>query len=177
MSYWRLQVQSSLQVSNNIGILNTCTRLWLTESEQATPIVSIKNVVRSSVKVPELDKHLKKAGGYIDRNAIKIDIQLNKPNQTKLNLFRRRMGRYQGLGRARLVCFLDLMIYSVYHIRYTYPSLILSNLKNYSHILLNTSFFFGGGLRSFSWCLLSFFFKGRFSFFFFFWVSFFFFLL
>ena len=34
---WRLQVQSSLQASNNTGILNTCTRLWLTESEQATP--------------------------------------------------------------------------------------------------------------------------------------------
>ena len=24
--------------SNNTGILNTCTRLWLTESEQATPV-------------------------------------------------------------------------------------------------------------------------------------------
>ena len=34
---WRLQVQSSLQASNNTGILNTCTQLWLTESEQATP--------------------------------------------------------------------------------------------------------------------------------------------
>ena len=33
---WRLQVQSWLQVSNNTGILNTCTRLWLTESEEAT---------------------------------------------------------------------------------------------------------------------------------------------
>ena len=30
------------------------------ESEQATPVVSIKDVVRSSVKVPEFDKHLKK---------------------------------------------------------------------------------------------------------------------
>ena len=27
------------------------------------PMVSIKDVVRSSVKVPEFDKHLKKAGG------------------------------------------------------------------------------------------------------------------
>ena len=42
------------------GILNTCTRLWLTESEQATHVVSIKDVVRSSVNVPEFDK--KKAG-------------------------------------------------------------------------------------------------------------------
>ena len=49
---WRLQVQSSLQASNNAGILNTCTRLWLTESEQVTPVNSIKDVVRSSVKVP-----------------------------------------------------------------------------------------------------------------------------
>ena len=34
---WRLQVQSSLQASHNTGILNTCTRLWITESERATP--------------------------------------------------------------------------------------------------------------------------------------------
>ena len=34
---WRLQVQSWLQVSKNTGILNTCTWLWLMESEQATP--------------------------------------------------------------------------------------------------------------------------------------------
>ena len=33
------------------------------------PVVSIKDVVRSSVKVPEFDKHMKKAGGlmYISR--------------------------------------------------------------------------------------------------------------
>ena len=35
--------------SNNTGILNTCNQLWLTESEQATPVDSIKDVVRSSV--------------------------------------------------------------------------------------------------------------------------------
>ena len=45
---WRFQVQSWLQVSNNTRILNTCTRLWLTESEQATPVDSIKDVVQSS---------------------------------------------------------------------------------------------------------------------------------
>ena len=38
------------------------------ESEQATPVDSIKDVVWSSVKVPEFDKHLKKAGGYIGGN-------------------------------------------------------------------------------------------------------------
>ena len=46
------------------------------ESEQATPVVSIKDVVRSSVKVPEFDKHLKKAGGHIDRNVVEITIKM-----------------------------------------------------------------------------------------------------
>ena len=73
---WRLQVQSSLQVSNNTGILNTCTRLWLTESEQANPVVSIKDVVRSSVKVPEFDKHLKKARGHIGWNVVEITMKM-----------------------------------------------------------------------------------------------------
>ena len=31
-------------------------------------MVSIKDVVRCSVKVPEFEKHLKKAGGHIGRN-------------------------------------------------------------------------------------------------------------
>ena len=51
---WRLQVQSWLQASNNTGILNTCTQLWLMKSEQATPVDSIKDVVQSSVKVPRV---------------------------------------------------------------------------------------------------------------------------
>ena len=34
------------------------------ESEQATPVDSIKDVVWNSVKVPEFDKHLKKAGRH-----------------------------------------------------------------------------------------------------------------
>ena len=34
----RLQVQSWLLASNNTGILSTYTRLWLTESEQATSV-------------------------------------------------------------------------------------------------------------------------------------------
>ena len=33
-----------------------CTRLWLTESEQTTPVDSIKDVVRSSVKVPRVQQ-------------------------------------------------------------------------------------------------------------------------
>ena len=35
-------VITGYKVSNNTGILNTCTRLWLMESEQATPMDSIK---------------------------------------------------------------------------------------------------------------------------------------
>ena len=84
--YWRLfpkllRRQSSglcrfnpdvLQASNNTEILNFFTRLWLTESEQSTPVDSIKYVVRSSEKVPKFDLHLKKAGGHIDRNVVEI---------------------------------------------------------------------------------------------------------
>ena len=38
-------------MGNNRGILNTCTRLWLTESEQATLMDSIKDVVRSTYRL------------------------------------------------------------------------------------------------------------------------------
>ena len=61
---------------NNTGILKACTRLWPTESEQATPVDSIKDIVRSSVKVPEFDKHLKMAGGHIDPNIVEITINM-----------------------------------------------------------------------------------------------------
>ena len=37
---------------------------------------SIKGVVRNSVKVPEFDKHLKKAGGHIGRNVVEITIKM-----------------------------------------------------------------------------------------------------
>ena len=73
---WRWQVQSWLQADNNTGIHNTCTQLWLTDSEQATPVDSIKDVVRSSVNVPEFDKHLNKAGGHIGRNVAEITIKM-----------------------------------------------------------------------------------------------------
>ena len=79
-AYW-------LQASNNTGILNTCTRLWLMESEQATPMDSIKDVVWSSVKVPEFDKHLKKAGGHIGQNVeitIKMKTIVRKPLMMKI---------------------------------------------------------------------------------------------
>ncbi len=67
---------SILTASNNTGILNTCTRLWQTESEQATPLDSIKDVVRSSVLVPEFDKRLKEAEGHIGRNVVEIIIKM-----------------------------------------------------------------------------------------------------
>ena len=40
------------------------------------PVDSIKDVVRSSVKVPEFDKHLKKAGGHNGRNVVEITIKI-----------------------------------------------------------------------------------------------------
>ena len=46
------------------------------ESERATTVDSIKDVVRISVKVPEFDKHLKKAGGHIGRNIVEITIKM-----------------------------------------------------------------------------------------------------
>ena len=40
------------------------------------PVDSVKDIVRSSVKVPEFDKHLKKAGGHISRNVVEIIIKM-----------------------------------------------------------------------------------------------------
>ena len=46
------------------------------ESEQVTPVDSIEDVLRSSMKVPEFDKHLKKAGWHIGRNVVEITIKM-----------------------------------------------------------------------------------------------------
>ena len=55
-----------------------------------TPVDSIKNVVQSSVKVPEFDNHLKKARGYIGRNVVEITIKMKtivgKTLMIKINL-------------------------------------------------------------------------------------------
>ena len=44
--------------------------------EETTPVDSIKDVVRSSVKVPEFDKHPKKAGGHIGWNVVEVTIEI-----------------------------------------------------------------------------------------------------
>ena len=49
----------------------TYTELWLTKSEQVTPMDSINDVVQSSMWVPEFEKHLK-AGGHIGQNVVEI---------------------------------------------------------------------------------------------------------
>ena len=43
---------------------------------QATPVDSIKDIVQSSMKVPEFNIHLKKAGGHIDQNVVEITIKM-----------------------------------------------------------------------------------------------------
>ena len=57
------------------------------ESEQATSVDSIKDVVWSSMLVPEFDKHLKKTGGHISQNVVEIIIKMKtivqKPSMIK----------------------------------------------------------------------------------------------
>ena len=48
------------------------------------PVDSIKDVVQSSVLVPEFDKHPKKAGGHIDWNVVKITIKMKTVVQKPL---------------------------------------------------------------------------------------------
>ena len=49
-----------------------------------------KDVVQSSLKVPEFDQHLKKAGGHIGRNVVEITIKMKKivrkPLMIKMNI-------------------------------------------------------------------------------------------
>ena len=49
---------------------------------------SIKDVVRSSVKVPEFDKHLKEARGHIGRNVVEITIKMKTIVQKPLKIKR-----------------------------------------------------------------------------------------
>ena len=100
----RLQFQSWLQASNNTGILNTFTRLWLMESEQATPVDSIKDVVQSSVKVwqtPEEGQrtYWPKCWGNNNKNEGNSLKTLNDKNQ---HIF---------LGRCKPVSFYDIQVF------------------------------------------------------------------
>ena len=52
------------------------------ESEQVTPVDSIKDVVRSSMKVPEFDKYLKKAENVVVIT-IKMKTIVQKPLMIK----------------------------------------------------------------------------------------------
>ena len=40
------------------------------------PVDSIKDVIRSSVKVPKFNKHMKKARGHIGQNVVEITIKM-----------------------------------------------------------------------------------------------------
>ena len=57
--------------------------------ESINSVDSIKEVVRSSMKVLEFDKHLKKAGRHISRNVVEITIKMKtivrKPLMIKIN--------------------------------------------------------------------------------------------
>ena len=61
------------------------------ESEQTTRVDLIKDIVRSSMKVPEFNKHLKKAGGHIGWNVVEITIKMKtivrKPLMIKIMKF------------------------------------------------------------------------------------------
>ena len=57
-----------------------------TESEEVSPVDLIKDVVWSSVYIPEFDKHQKNAGGHIGRNVeitIKMKTVVQKPLMIK----------------------------------------------------------------------------------------------
>ena len=47
-------------------------------TEQATPVDPLKDVVRSSVKVPEFDNYLKKAREHISRKVVEITINMSE---------------------------------------------------------------------------------------------------
>ena len=66
LSIWRVSIQEYLTLVPGYGKRNKNRR----------PMDSIKNVVWSSVKFPEFDKHLKMARGHIGRNVVEITIKM-----------------------------------------------------------------------------------------------------
>ena len=61
---------------------------------------SIKDIVRSSVKVPEFDKNLKMTGGHIGRNIVKITIKMktNMDNSLYVHMKKRKKKTYINLN-------------------------------------------------------------------------------
>ena len=139
MLLYNIQVQSWLQVSNNIGILNTCTWLWQMELEQATLVDSMKDVVRSSVKVPEFDKHLKKTRGHIGRNVVEIAIKMKrvvrKPLMIKIIKLHLRNGNWHVL-QGNQYCY--WFWYTSCRSRWHKMASVLPNTEKYTHWVLHT---------------------------------------
>ena len=96
-------------------------QLWLTESEQATPMDSINDVVRSSVQIPEFEKHLKKAGVHIGRNVVEITIKMKTIVRKPLMI------------KNTMACFFFKFIVISTFVAYFMP--ILSLLKNSSDVI------------------------------------------
>ena len=61
---------------NRVQVLSIPVLLLVCSQDWTCNLQMIKGVVWSSVKVPELDKHLKKAGGHIGRNVVEITIKM-----------------------------------------------------------------------------------------------------
>ena len=72
-------------------------------SEQATPVDSIKDIVQSSVKVPEFNKHLKKAGRHIGRNVVEITIKMKTIVRKPLMIIINKL-RLRNLDNQSFVC-------------------------------------------------------------------------
>ena len=95
---------------------------------------SIKDIVRSSVKVPEFNKHLMKARGRISRNVVEITIKMKtvvrKPLMIKINKLRlRHIDKY-------------FILYPIiwpdcYILCFMYVSLALGGVGAYIHIYCN----------------------------------------
>ena len=67
------------EASNNTRIFNTCTRSWITGSEQVTPVNSIKDVVQSSVKFPGFDTPEEGRKTYRPKRCVKNKDEDNSP--------------------------------------------------------------------------------------------------
>ena len=111
-----------VQVLNIPVLLLTCSL----DRSQVIPVDSIKDIVRSSVKVPEFDKHLKKARGYIGRNIVEITIKMKtivwKPLIIKISIKVLKFMYYQLLLSLLSLCRVSssygnysLLIPSIYH--------------------------------------------------------------